>query len=133
MEIKVGDVWRRVGFGYEVTVVGLAHEMVVFRLQYGLEFEEYQLTFLSQFEPVTNCTAGTLDAVHKPQHYQVFPDKEAIEIIASSMTTEQFYGYCLGNFLKYRLRIGAKDEVQQELGKSNKYKELYEKHKHLCK
>jgi hypothetical protein len=71
--------------------------------------------------------------VDKPQHYQVFPDKEAIEIIASSMTTEQFYGYCLGNFLKYRLRIGAKDEVQQELGKSNKYKELYEKHKHLCK
>jgi hypothetical protein len=49
------------------------------------------------------------------------------------MTTEQFYGYCLGNFLKYRLRIGAKDEVQQDLGKSNKYKELYEKHKHLCK
>ena len=73
------------------------------------------------------------DVVNSPQHYQVFPDKEAIEIIASSMTTEQFYGYCLGNFLKYRLRIGAKDEVQQELGKSNKYKELYEKHKHLCK
>lgn len=72
-------------------------------------------------------------AIDSPQHYQVFPDKEAIEIIASSMTTEQFYGYCLGNFLKYRLRIGAKDEVQQELGKSNKYKELYEKHKHMCK
>lgn len=80
---------------------------------------------------VTGIVKG--DEVHSPQHYQVFPDKEAIEIIASSMTTEQFYGYCLGNFLKYRLRIGAKDEVQQELGKSNKYKELYEKHKHLCK
>lgn len=74
-----------------------------------------------------------MDVINAPQHYQVFPNKEAIEIIASSMTTEQFYGYCLGNFLKYRLRIGAKDEVQQELGKSNKYKELYEKHKHLCK
>ena len=73
-----------------------------------------------------------MDVINSPQHYQVFPDKEAIEIIASSMTTEQFYGYCLGNFLKYRLRIGAKDEVPQELGKSNKYKELYEKHKHLC-
>ena len=74
-----------------------------------------------------------MDVINSPQHYQVFPDKEAIEIIAGSMTTEQFYGYCLGNFLKYRLRIGAKDEVQQELGKSNKYKELYKKHKHLCK
>jgi len=84
--------------------------------------------FVAIWEPT-----GTINAVDKPRHYQVFPDKEAIEIIASSMTTEQFYGYCLGNFLKYRLRIGAKDEVQQELGKSNKYKELYEKHKHLCK
>ena len=84
--------------------------------------------FLGIWDPMISSSA-----VDKPQHYQVFPDKEAIEIIASSMTTEQFYGYCLGNFLKYRLRIGAKDEVQQELGKSNKYKELYEKHKHLCK
>lgn len=133
MEIKVGSVWRRIGSGYEVTVVGLAHEMVIFRVGNGTEFTEYSLTFRRQFEPTTNCAAGTSDVVDNPQHYQVFPDKEAIEIIASSMTTEQFYGYCLGNFLKYRLRIGAKDEVQQELGKSNKYKELYEKHKHLCK
>lgn len=133
MEIKVGSVWRLIGSGYEVTVVGVAHEMVIFRVGDGTEFTEYPLTFLHRFEPTTNCAAGTSCVVDKPQHYQVFPDKEAIEIIASSMTTEQFYGYCLGNFLKYRLRIGAKDEVQQELGKSNKYKELYEKHKHLCK
>lgn len=133
MEIKVGSVWRRIGLGYEVTVVGLAHEMVIFRVGDGTEFTEYPLTFRRQFEPIANCAAGTSDVVDKPQHYQVFPYKEAIEIIASSMTTEQFYGYCLGNFLKYRLRIGAKDEVQQELGKSNKYKELYEEHKHLCK
>lgn len=84
-------------------------------------------------ESFLECCVPYNTHVDKPQHYQVFPDKEAIEIIARSMTTEQFYGYCLGNFLKYRLRIGAKDEVQQELGKSNKYKELYEKHKHLCK
>ena len=133
MEIKVGAVWRHVKFGYEVTIVGLAHEMVSFRTSDSTEFAEYPLTFISHFEPTPNCTVGASDVVDKPQHYQVFPDKEAIEIIASSMTTEQFYGYCLGNFLKYRLRIGAKDEVQQELGKSNKYKELYEKHKHLCK
>lgn len=89
-----------------------------------------QVGTIGSYAPVQDVRHS---AVHTPQHYQVFPDKEAIEIIASSMTTEQFYGYCLGNFLKYRLRIGAKDEVQQELGKSNKYKELYEKHKHLCK
>ena len=87
MEIKVGDVWRRVGLGYEVTVVGIEYEMVIFRIVDGSEFTEYPHTFLHQFEPVANCTGGTPNVVDNPQHYQVFPDKEAIEIIASSMTT----------------------------------------------
>lgn len=133
MEIKVGAVWKRVGFDYEVTVMGVTQEMVTFRVADGTEFTEYSLVFIRQFELMSHSVADAVSVIDSPKHYQVFPDKEAIEIIASSMTTEQFYGYCLGNFLKYRLRIGAKDEVQQELGKSNKYKELYEKHKHLCK
>ena len=72
------------------------------------------------------------DAVHSPKHYAVFDDIEAIEVIARSMTQEMFKGYCFGNLLKYRLRVGGKDEVMQELGKADKYKELYEKFKGLC-
>lgn len=72
------------------------------------------------------------DAVNSPKHYQFFPDLEAIEIIARSMTREQFYGYCLGNRLKYRLRAGNKDKLEQDIAKSDKYLELYEKHKGLC-
>lgn len=72
------------------------------------------------------------DAVHSPKHYAVFDDIEAIEVIARSMTQEMFKGYCFGNLLKYRLRVGSKDEVMQELGKADKYKELYEKFKGLC-
>lgn len=72
------------------------------------------------------------DAVHSPKHYAVFDDIEAIEVIARSMTQEMFKGYCFGNLLKYRLRVGGKDEVMQELGKAEKYKELYEKFKGLC-
>lgn len=72
------------------------------------------------------------DLVKSPSHYQCFPQVEAIEIIAKAMSQEAFHGYCLGNFLKYRLRVGAKDSVDQELAKSNQYKELFEKHKHLC-
>lgn len=72
------------------------------------------------------------DAVHNPKHYAVFDDIEAIEVIARSMTQEMFKGYCFGNLLKYRLRVGGKDEVMQELGKADKYKELYEKFKGLC-
>lgn len=73
------------------------------------------------------------DAVNSPKHYSVFEEVEAIEVIASSMTQDQFYGYCFGNILKYRLRAGGKDDVMQELGKADKYQELYTQHKHLCK
>ena len=129
MEIKLNTEWHPVDNPKDIVrVLRVSSREVIFKeISSGLLFNTSPDNFLN-FYRVTS-----MDAVESPQHYQVFPDKEAIEIIASSMTTEQFYGYCLGNFLKYRLRIGAKDEVQQELGKSNKYKELYEKHKHLCK
>tara|TARA_R110002124_G_C8974544_1_gene515783 strand:+ start:33013 stop:33693 length:681 start_codon:yes stop_codon:yes gene_type:complete len=73
------------------------------------------------------------DEVNKPSHYQFFEGVEVIEIIASSMTREQFKGYCLGNRIKYRLRAGNKDKLEQEIAKSDKYVGLYDEHKHLCK
>lgn len=73
------------------------------------------------------------DAVNSPKHYSVFEKLEAIEVIASAMTADQFYGYCLGNILKYRLRAGGKDDVMQELGKADRYQGLYTEYKHLCK
>ena len=129
MEIKINTEWYSIANPKDIVRVQRvsSYEVLYEKIKSGLLFSTSPDNFLN-FYSVTST-----DAVDSPQHYQVFPDKEAIEIIASSMTAEQFYGYCLGNFLKYRLRIGAKDEVQQELGKSNKYKELYEKHKHLCK
>lgn len=72
------------------------------------------------------------DAVNCPKHYQLFPGLEAIEVIARSMTQEQFYGYCLGNRLKYRLRAGNKDKLEQDIAKSDKYLELYEQHRGKC-
>ena len=128
MEIKVGCNYTDEELYWDVTVLRVDDNHVYCaRLEDGMPLQYTVKAFLEI------CHIAKGDVVHSPKHYQVFPDKEAIEIIASSMTFEQFYGYCLGNFLKYRLRIGAKDEVQQELEKSNKYKELYEKHKHLCK
>lgn len=73
------------------------------------------------------------EQVHSPKHYNVLEDIEAIQIIAGSMSQDMFKGYCLGNILKYRLRCGAKDDVNQELAKADKYKELFAKYKNLCK
>lgn len=83
-------------------------------------------------EEAPTTSAQVVEAVNSPKHYQFFLDLEAIEVIARSMTEEQFYGYCLGNRLKYRLRAGNKDKLEQDIAKSDKYLELFEKHKGLC-
>ena len=72
------------------------------------------------------------DPVSSPNHYLKL-GYECIEIIASSLSKEAFKGYCMGNFLKYRFRMGDKDAMQQDFGKSKEYLMLYEKYFHLCK
>lgn len=91
--------------------------------------------YSKDFEPAPCVGIGsttTKDLVDSPAHYDFFPDLEAIQVIARAMTPEQFYGYCLGNRLKYRLRAGKKDALEQDIAKSDKYTELYEEYKHLC-
>lgn len=73
------------------------------------------------------------DAVKKPNHYQIISGFESIDIIACSMTEEQFKGFCLGNILKYRIRAGKKDELEQDIAKANEYESIFENKKHLCR
>jgi hypothetical protein len=77
-------------------------------------------------------TTEKADNVRKPSHYQLIDGVESIEIIARSMTHEQWKGFCLGNMLKYRIRAGKKDALQQDIDKANYYGELYELHKGKC-
>lgn len=72
------------------------------------------------------------DQIKNPKHYQILDGVESIEIIACSLTLEGWKGFCLGNILKYRIRAGKKDKLEQDIGKAEFYEELYEKHKHLC-
>lgn len=62
------------------------------------------------------------DPVNHPKHYKIAPEVEAIDIIRASLTPEQFKGYLLGNFLKYRLLAGDKGDLNQDIEKSNWYK-----------
>ncbi len=62
------------------------------------------------------------DPVNHPKHYAIAPGVEAIDIIKASLTPEQFKGYLLGNLLKYRLRAGDKDDLKQDIAKSNWYR-----------
>lgn len=71
------------------------------------------------------------DAVHKPKHYQLIDGVESIQVIACSLTRDEWRGFCLGNEMKYRLRAGKKDNLQQEIDKANEYNSLFEKYKEL--
>lgn len=73
------------------------------------------------------------DAVKSPKYYQVIEGVESIDIIASSMTCEQFKGFCLGNIIKYRMRAGNKDELNQDIEKANFYVDLFNMKKYLCR
>lgn len=76
-----------------------------------------------------------MEGVRTPSHYMLFDNIEAIEVIARSMTREQFKGYCLGNILKYRLRAGKKSELatmEKDLNKAAFYQELFDLYAGKC-
>lgn len=75
--------------------------------------------------------APTNDAVHQPKHYGVLDGVESIQIIASSMTRDEWRGFCMGNIMKYRMRAGKKDALQQDIDKANEYEMLFDKYKEL--
>lgn len=84
------------------------------------------------YTPIKDSTIDKLNVIN-PSHYDVMPDLKAIELIAMAMTQEQFYGYCLGNIMKYRLRAGKKDNLARDISKADNHPNLYEKYVHLCR
>jgi hypothetical protein len=62
-----------------------------------------------------------VDMVNKPPHYLV-GGIEAIDVIKSRLTKEEYIGYLKGCKLKYDLRYPFKDNPQQDLDKSDWYK-----------
>jgi len=61
-----------------------------------------------------------------PEHYQK-KDFEAIDVIKSVLTEEQFTGYLIGNSLKYLLRVNDKDTVEMNISKAEWYANRLEK------
>lgn len=62
-----------------------------------------------------------VDMVNRPPHYMQ-GGLEAIDIIESRLTKEEFIGYLKGCKLKYDLRYPFKGQPEQDLYKSEWYK-----------
>ena len=71
------------------------------------------------------------DQVKNPKHYQLL-GFETVEIIVRNLTVEQWRGACLFNALKYRMRAGKKDKLEQDIAKSNQFEIMSDKYQHLC-
>jgi hypothetical protein len=60
------------------------------------------------------------DMVNSPAHY-TDGGIETIDFIQAKLDDEQFYGYCLGNALKYLSRAGKKGDWREDLSKARWY------------
>ncbi|UHS65086.1 hypothetical protein FPNDPACO_00035 [Klebsiella phage vB8388] len=124
--------------GLTGTVLGYSHTGRV-KVRFGIREAEVHPSVLIPLPKVGPNVEAPKSAVKSdvthPNHYMLFDNVEAIEVIARSMTVEQFKGYVLGNILKYRLRAGKKSELatmEKDLKKAAFYQELFDKHKGLC-
>lgn len=124
--------------GMTGTVQGYSHTGRV-KVKFGIREAEVHPSVLIPLPKVGPNVEAPKSAVKSdvthPNHYMLFDNVEAIEVIARSMTVEAFRGYCLGNILKYRLRAGKKSELatmEKDLKKAAFYQELFDKHKGLC-
>lgn len=55
-------------------------------------------------------------------HYELWTDMEAIDIIKTILTYDEYIGFLKGNILKYQLRLGKKDNTEKEIIKIQDYK-----------
>ena len=67
------------------------------------------------------------DMVKHPAHY-MNGQKELIDIMHELLTPEEFTGAMKFNIIKYTLRVGKKDEPQQEMDKVANYADYLGKH-----
>jgi hypothetical protein len=61
------------------------------------------------------------DNVNNPKHYNI-NGLETIDIIESRLTKEEFVGYLKGSKMKYDLRYPFKGNVEEDLAKSEWFK-----------
>ena len=66
----------------------------------------------------------SLDMVNSPSHYQL-DGVEAIDIIKTILTPEEYRGYLKGNALKYIIREPYKGNPAQDVAKAEWYLSRY--------
>tara|TARA_R110002012_G_scaffold85583_1_gene213410 strand:+ start:826 stop:1227 length:402 start_codon:yes stop_codon:yes gene_type:complete len=64
----------------------------------------------------------------KSTYYEIFKGLESIDVIEKILTKEELIGAMKYNILKYQLRLGKKDGIENEIEKIKDYKSALEKY-----
>lgn len=89
---------------YEVSICGLEEEGSIYVESVNLE----------PYDENEDC--------YHDSHYRISV-LEPILVMQSMFTHEEFIGFLKGNILKYRLRLGHKDDIQKEMDKIQRYEQ----------
>ena len=65
-------------------------------------------------------------SIDSKSNYYDAGDIETIEIIRAKLTQEQFFGYLLGNIIKYSCRLNFKDQKKRDAEKIKNYANILE-------
>lgn len=78
---------------------------------------------ISYYSECSECKSPSVHPLKNKasKHYELWNDLEVIELIEKVLTKEELIGACKFNILKYRLRIGNKDDAVKELQKIKDY------------
>ena len=73
------------------------------------------------------------EKVNHPKHYNKYPI-EVIDMMESIWGIEATINFCIMNAFKYRMRLGEKDDITQDLAKEEWYlKKAQELHDKIIK
>lgn len=55
------------------------------------------------------------------KHYELWSEFEAIDVLKTVLSKDEYIGFLKGNILKYQLRAGKKDNIEKEMEKIKDY------------
>lgn len=69
--------------------------------------------------------AETSNGTSKGQTHYINSAKQPVEVMQLLFTKEQFLGFLIGNYIKYKMRAGNKGDAEKDLNKANQYAYWY--------
>lgn len=94
----------------------------VYTIRFKHEEDEYVVSAKHVHAYETKMNEEKEEGTFHDNHYKECV-LEPILVMQDMFTTEEFIGFLKGNILKYRLRMGHKDNIQKERDKIKRYEE----------